>query len=131
MKTSNYIATAAASLVAAFGVLIGAGARAESYQGVHAPVSVNQRADVRAQAVIAAHSENPYAEGASSRVAPRLVASTDRASVRAEAVASARSANPYAEGYGQGVASVSGGTVDRAALRAQARTAARSQHLPL
>lgn len=131
MKTSTYIATAAASLVAAFGVLIGAGAQAETYQGVHAPVSANNRADVRAQAVIAARSENPYAEGASSRVAPRLVASTDRDSVRAEAVASARSANPYAEGYGQGVASVSVGTVDRAALRAQARTAARSQHLPL
>ena len=131
MKTSNYIATAAVSLLAAFGVLVGAGARAETYQGVHAPVSANNRADVRAQAVIAAHSENPYAEGVSSRVAPRLVASTDRATVRAEAVASARSANPYAEGYGQGVASVSVGTVDRAALRAQARAAARGQQLPL
>ncbi|MGK6310224.1 helicase SNF2 [Variovorax sp. DT-64] len=131
MKTSSYIATSAFSLFAAVGVLVSAGAQAETYQGVHAPVSANSRADIRAQAVIAAHSENPYAEGASSRVAPRLIASTDRATVRAEAVASAHSANPYAEGYGQGVASVPVGTVDRAALRAQARAAARSQHLPL
>jgi hypothetical protein len=125
MKTSKFIAAAALSLLGAVG------AQAETYQGVHAPVSANSRADVRAQAVIAAHSENTYAEGAPSRVAPQLVASTDRATMRAEAVASAHSASPYAEGYGQGVASMSVGTVDRAALRAQARAAARSQHLPL
>ncbi len=72
MKTSKFIAAAALSLLAAVG------AQAETYQGVHAPVSANQRADVRAQAVVAARSENPYAEGVSSRVAARLVGSTDR-----------------------------------------------------
>ena len=117
MKTSKFIAAAALSLLAAVG------AQAETYQGVHAPVSANQRADVRAQAVVAARSENPYAEGVSSRVAARLVGSTDRAEVRAQAVLAARSANPYAEGYGQGVASVSAGAVDRAAVRASARGA--------
>ena len=125
MKTSKFIAAAALSLLGAVG------AQAETYQGVHAPVSSNSRADVRAQAVIAAHSENPYAEGVSSRAAPRLFASTDRSAVRAEAVAAAHSANPYGEGYGQGVASVSPGNVDRATVRAQARAAAHGQQLPL
>ncbi|MDR6535127.1 helicase SNF2 [Variovorax soli] len=125
MKTSKIIAAAALSLLAAVG------AQAETYEGVHAPVSANSRSDVGAQAIVAAHSENPYAEAVSSRVAPALVASTDRASVRNEAVAAARSANPYADGYGQGVASVQASTVDRAAVRAEARAAARGQQLAL
>ncbi len=125
MKTSKIIAAAALSLLAA------AGAQAETYEGVHAPVSANSRTDVRTQAVVAAHSENPYAEGVSSRVAPALTASADRGVVRNEAVAAARSANPYAEGYGQGVASVQASTVDRATVRAEARAAARGQQLAL
>jgi hypothetical protein len=125
MKTSKIIAAAALSLLAA------AGAQAETYEGVHAPVSANSRADVRTQAVVAAHSENPYAEGVSSRVAPSLTASADRATVRNEAVAAARNGNPYAEGYGQGVTQVVASTVDRAAVRAEARAAARGQQLAL
>ena len=125
MKTSHIIAAAALSLLAA------AGAQAETYEGVHAPVSANSRADVRAQAVIAARSENPYAEAVSSRVAPVLTASTDRGIVRSEAVAAAHSANPYAEGYGHGVVRVMAGTVDRATVRAQARAAAHGDQLPL
>jgi hypothetical protein len=125
MTTSKFIAAAALSLLAVVG------AQAETYEGVHAPVSANNRADVRAQAVIASHSENPYAEGVSSHVAPRLLASTDRAGVRSEAVAAARSANPYGEGYGQGVTSVAAGNVDRTSVRAQARAAAHGQQLPL
>lgn len=125
MKTSKIIAAAALSLLAAVG------AQAETYEGVHAPVSANSRAEVRDQAVVAAHSENPYAEGVSSRVAPSLVASTDRSGVRNEAVAAAHSANPYAEGYGQGVSSVAASTVDRASVRAEARAAARGQQLAL
>ena len=125
MKTSKIIAAAALSLLAA------AGAQAETYEGVHAPVSANSRADVRAQAVVAARSDNPYAEAVSSRVAPVLTASTDRGSVRNEAVAAAHSANPYAEGYGHGVARVMAGTIDRATIRAQARATARGDQLPL
>jgi hypothetical protein len=125
MKTSNIIAAAALSLLAA------AGAQAETYQGVHAPVSANSRADVRAQAVIAARSENPYAEAVSSHVAPVMTASTDRGSVRSEAIAAAHSANPYAEGYGQGVSRSMAGTIGRATVRAQARTAVRGDQLPL
>ena len=124
MNTSKLLAAAALSLLAA------AGAQAETYDGVHAPVSANSRADVRAQAMIAARSENPYAEGVSSRVAPVLTASTDRGSVRGEAVAAAHSANPYAEGFGQGVMRVMGGT-DRATVRAEARATARGAQLPL
>ena len=125
MKTSKIIAAAALSLLAA------AGAQAETYEGVHAPVSANSRADVRAQAVIAARSDNPYAEAVSSRVAPILTASTDRGIVRNEAVAAAHSANPYAEGYGHGVTRVMAGTIDRATIRAQARATAHGDQLPL
>jgi hypothetical protein len=119
MKTSKILAAAALSLLAA------AGAQAETYEGVHPLVSSASREDVRAEAVVAARSDNPYAEGVSSRVAPALSASADRAGVRAEAVAAARSANPYAEGYAQGVTPVLASTVDRATVRAEARAAAR------
>jgi hypothetical protein len=125
MKTTKYIAAAALSLLAAVG------AQAETYNGVHPLVSANSRAEVNAQAVVAAHSENPYAEGVSSRVAPVLSASTDRASVRNEAVAAAHGPDRYAEGYGQGVTPVANGSVDRAAIRAEARAAARGNQLAL
>jgi len=87
MKTSKLIAAAALSILAA------AGAQAETYEGVHAPVSTYSRAEVQAQAEIAARSENPYGDAASSRVAPVLSASADRSSVRATAVAAAHSPN--------------------------------------
>ncbi|MBT2322361.1 helicase SNF2 [Variovorax paradoxus] len=119
MKTSKIIAAAALSLLAA------AGAQAETYEGVHPLVSSASRADVKAEAVAAARSDNPYAEAVSSRVAPVQTASTDRAGVRVDAVAAARSANPYAEGYAQGVNPVLASTVDRATVRAEARAAAR------
>ncbi|VTU21970.1 hypothetical protein H6CHR_01696 [Variovorax sp. PBL-H6] len=125
MNTSKIIAAAALSLFAA------AGAQAETYHGVHAPVSASSRADVRAQAVIAARSENPYAEAVSSRVMPLMTASMERGSVRSEAIAAAHSANPYAEGYGHGVAQRSGRSVERAMVRAEARSAARGERLPL
>jgi hypothetical protein len=125
MKTSKIIAAAALSILAA------AGAQAETYEGVHPLVSASSRTEVKSQAVVAAHSENPYAEGVSSRVAPVLSSSIARTAVRSEAVAAARSANPYAEGYGQGVAPVLASSVDRATVRAEARVAARSNELAL
>ncbi len=85
MKTSKIIAAAALSILAA------AGAQAETYDGVHQLVSANSRAEVIAQAVVAAHSANPYAEGAGS--APVAVSARDRAEVRAEAVAHAHRPN--------------------------------------
>jgi len=87
MKTSNLIAAASLSILAA------AGAQAETYEGVHAPVSANSRAEVQAQGVVAARSENPYGDAASSLVAPALTASADRSTVRSTAVATAHSAN--------------------------------------
>ena len=87
MKTSTLIATAALSILAA------AGAQAETYDGVHPLTTVNSRADVNAQAVVAAHSANPYAEGYSAGVAPATTALADRATVRAEAVAAAHAPN--------------------------------------
>jgi hypothetical protein len=87
MKTSKFVAAAALSLLAAVG------AQAETYQGVQAPVSANSRAEVNSQAVVAARSANPYAEGASSAVTPALTASADRATVQADAVATAHAPN--------------------------------------
>lgn len=125
MKTSKLITIAAVSLLAAIG------AQAETYQGVEPRVSANARADVRSEAVVAAHTEDPYSEAASSHVAPAPTASVARATVRNDAVLAAHSANPYAEGYGQGVISVPAGGVDRAAVRAQAYAASHGQQLPL
>lgn len=87
MKTSKFIAAAALSILAA------AGAHAETYEGVQAPVSANSRAEVQAQGVAAARSDNLYGDAASSRVAPALTASADRSAVRSAAVATAHSAN--------------------------------------
>jgi hypothetical protein len=87
MKTLNIIAAAA------FSVLAAAGAHAETYEGVHPLTTANSRAEVQAEAVAAAHSANPYAEGASADVPPVVSASTDRARVQAEAVAAAHAPN--------------------------------------
>lgn len=87
MKTSRLLAAAALSMLAAVG------AHAETYDGVHPLTTENNRADVNAQAVVAAHSPDPYADGYSAGVAPALSASADRAKVRAEAVAAAHAPN--------------------------------------
>ena len=125
MNTSKIIAAAALSILAA------AGAQAESYQGVHQPVSAASRIDVNAQAVIAARTANPYAEGYSASVAPVLTSVASRADVRSQAVAAARSGNLYADSASAGVAPVVASTVDRAEVRAQARAAARGDQLAL
>jgi len=125
MNTRNIIAVAALSLLATVG------AQAETYNGVHPLVSANSRADVQAQAVVAAHGANPYADGASSGPAQVIAGNVDRSTVRAQAVAAAHTANPYADGYNAGVTSLAASTVDRAAVRAEARAAARSNQLAL
>jgi hypothetical protein len=86
MKTSQIIAAAALSLLAA------AGAQAETYDGVHALTSDNSRAEVSAQAQIAAHSANPYAEGYGNGVTT-IASARDRSSVQQEAVAAAHRPN--------------------------------------
>lgn len=102
MKTSNIIAVAALSLLAA------AGAQAQT-----------ARAIADAGAVVAAHSADPYAEGFSGRVAaPTGLA--DRAAVNAEAVVASRSVNPYAEGFSGRVAPVLASGLDRNTVRAVA-----------
>ena len=83
MKTSKIIAAAALSLLAA------AGAQAETYEGVQAPVSTFSRAEVNAQATEAARAANPYADGATAGVAPVVASVRDRSAVEAEAVAAA------------------------------------------
>lgn len=125
MKTSMIIAAAAVSLLAV------ASAQAESYEGVQPRVSANSRADVRATAVDAAHSDNPYGDAVSSHVAPLQISSIARTTVRNDAIGAAHSANPYAEGFGQGVTTASSGVLDRASVRAQALAAAHGQQLAL
>ncbi|MET0544085.1 MAG: alpha/beta hydrolase [Variovorax sp.] len=83
MKTSKIIAAAALTLLAA------AGAQAETYDGVHQLTSGRARADVTAEASVAARAGNVYGEGVSSRVAPTQTASVDRSAVRAQAVIAA------------------------------------------
>ena len=126
MKTWKLIAAAALSMLAAVG------AQAETYQGVHSISSAISRAEVKAQAVVAAHSADPYAEGASARIATVSSGAVARATVRSDAVVAAHSADPYAEGYGQGVTRVPAGSVYRATVRAEARAVAHGvDQLPL
>jgi hypothetical protein len=124
MNTATKILAAAA-----LSALAMAGAQAETYQGVQAPVSVNNRADVHAQALVAARSVNPYGDVAGDGVTT-IAGNTDRASVRSQAVAAAHGPNVYGDGYGQGVMS-NASTVDRSTTRAAARAAARGDQLPL
>lgn len=116
----------------AFAMLGAAGAaQAETYDGVHPITSAASRADVRAEAVAAARSDNPYADGAAAGPASVVASSTSRAAVRAEAVAAAHTDNPYAEGASSGTAPMVASTIDRATVRAAARAAARGDALPL
>lgn len=74
--------------VGSFAMLAAAGAKAETYQGVHAPVSAMSRADVSAEAVrTAAAPDQNVVRG--SRGPETMAVSTDRARVVAEAVRTA------------------------------------------
>lgn len=126
MTASKILSAVAVALMAVAGA-----AHAETYEGVHQLTSAASRAEVASQAVVAAHSANPYATGANAGPAQVFVSSTSRDAVRADAVAAARSADPYAEGASAGVAPVVASTVDRATVRAAARAAARGDSLPL
>jgi hypothetical protein len=126
MNASKILSAVAVALMAVAGA-----AHAETYEGVHQLTSAASRAEVASQAVVAAHSANPYATGANAGPAQVFVSSTSRDAVRADAVAAARSADPYAEGASAGVAPIVASTVDRATVRAAARAAARGDSLPL
>ena len=126
MTASKLLSAVAVALMAVAGA-----AHAETYEGVHQLTSAASRADVSSQAVVAAHSANPYATGADAGPAQVFVSSTSRAAVRAEAAVAARSENPYAEGATSRVAPVLASGVDRATVRAAARAAARGDALPL
>jgi len=126
MNASKILSAVAVALMAVAGA-----AHAETYEGVHQLTSAASRAEVASQAVVAAHSANPYATGANAGPAQVFVSSTSRDAVRADAVAAARSADPYAEGASAGVAPIVASTVDRATVRAASRAAARGDSLPL
>ena len=118
MKVTALLAAAALSSLFALS------ANAEQYQGVLQFHSSASRADVRAQAVAAAHGADPYREGATADVAPALPMALARKDVRAEAVATAREGNPYADGAEAGLPQAFVSTLDRATVQAQARAAA-------
>ncbi len=74
--------------VASFAMLAAAGAKAETYDGVHAPVSAMSRADVNAEAVRTASAPDQNVVRGS-RGPETVAVSKDRASVVAEAVRTA------------------------------------------
>jgi hypothetical protein len=114
MKVSKILTVAALCIVG-----IGA-AQAESYQGVHPLTHDRSRAAVRAEAVVAAHSPDPYADGYGADVPATIVSTADPAAVHSEAVVAAHSPDPYADGYGAGVPAVIASSADPAAVHAQA-----------
>jgi hypothetical protein len=126
MTVSKLLSAIAVALVAATGA-----AHAETYEGVHRLTTAESRADVASQAVAAAHSADPYAEGANASVAQASVSQRNRDQVRAEAVAAAHSPDAFSEAASAGMTYVAAGAVDPAAVRAAARAAARGEALPL
>ncbi|MBT2333035.1 hypothetical protein J7E49_03795 [Variovorax paradoxus] len=98
MKFSRIASAASFSVLAA---LTMAQAHAEEYQGVLQTHSTLNRSDVRTQAVDAAHSANPYSDGASSVVAAALPSPRDRVAVQSEAraLAHAPNQNLYVEAF--------------------------------
>lgn len=106
--------------VAALCMLGAVGAQAETYQGVHPLTNSYSRASVRAEAVVAAHSPDPYAEGYGAGVPAAIVSSVDPAAVHSEAVVAAHSPDPYADGYGAEVPAVIASSADRSTVHAQA-----------
>jgi hypothetical protein len=120
MKISAILTTAALASLFAMS------ASAEQYHGVLKFQSSASRAEVRSQAVVAAHSADPYSEAAFAGVAPAVTSNRDRSGARTDAVAAARAGNPYSDAAFAGVAPAQASRTDRAAVRAEARaTAAR------
>ena len=87
MKISKITAAAALSLLAA------TAAHAETYEGVHPLTTANGRADVAAEAIVAARSGNVNGDVESSMVAAPLANSIARETVHAQAVAAAQVPN--------------------------------------
>ncbi|MET3494116.1 helicase SNF2 [Variovorax boronicumulans] len=114
MKTTKLLF--AAAVLSVFAV----GASAEEYQGVLQFQSTASRAAVHADAIAAAHSVDPYAEGASAGVPVAIASATDRAAVHTQAVAAARAGDLYAEAASAGTAPRLSGTLARAAVHAEA-----------
>ncbi|WP_398499279.1 alpha/beta hydrolase [Variovorax sp.] len=74
--------------VTALALLGGAGAHAETYDGVHAVTSATSRADVKTEAVAATRAGDSYSDVASGGVAT-VDSVLDRVAVREQAVAAA------------------------------------------
>lgn len=101
------------------------GAQAEEYQGVLQFNSTATRAEMRSEAVVAAQTPNPYAEGANSGSQEVFVSQVARNAVRAEAVAAARAGDTYGDAAYAGVVPRMTSGLERATVRAEARVAAR------
>lgn len=115
--------------VGALLVLVAAGAQAETYDGVHPLTHGASRAQVRAEAVVAAHSPDPYAEGFDAGVPAATASDVARATVRSEAVVAAHSPDPYADGFDAGVPASLVSDISRASVRAQAVATSHSPKL--
>lgn len=116
-------------LIGLIGLVAAAGASAEAYDGVHPLTHSASRAEVQAEAVVAAHSPDPYAEGFNAGVPATFVSSVDRSTVRAQAVVAAHSPNPYADGYGADIPSTFISTANRTVVHQQAVATAHSPKL--
>ena len=106
--------------VGALLILAAAGAQAETYDGVHPLTHDASRAQVRAEAVVAAHSPDPYADGFDAGVPETISSDIARTMVRQEAVVAAHSPDPYADGFDAGVPMQTVSDISRASVRAQA-----------
>lgn len=121
MKTSQFLGAVVLSILG-----VATGAQAETYQGVQTVNTAVSRADVAAEARVAARNGDQFSEASYGGVAPVTNSGLSRDAVRAQASQAARQGDIYSDAALYGFAAPIVGGVDRAAVRAQAREAARA-----
>lgn len=121
LKTSQFLGAVFLSILGVSG-----GAQAETYQGVQTVNSTVSRADVAAQARVAAREGDVFGDASFSGVAPAMNSGLDRATVRSQASQAARQGDIYSDAAMYGFPAPTVGQVDRATVRAAARDAVRN-----
>lgn len=121
LKTSQFLGAVFLSILG-----VSSGAQAETYQGVQTVHSTVSRAEVAAQARVAAREGDVFGEASYGGVAPVMDSGLSRAAVRAQASQAARQGDIYSDAALYGFPAPTVGQVDRATVRAEARDAART-----
>ena len=121
LKTSQFLGAVFLSILG-----VSSGVQAETYQGVQTVHSTVSRAEVAAEAHVAARAGDVFGDASFSGVAPVMNSGLDRATVRSDASQAARQGDIYSDAAMYGFPAPIVGKADRATVRADAREAARN-----